>query len=83
MFMMMPHDQFRELIDPNNEVCQLLQAHFVAMQLIMTPISRVEWGKRQSPAELGTEGRSGGWLQTLHKAIPPHMLEYYEWSFVG
>jgi hypothetical protein len=80
MFMMMPHDEFREFIDPNNDVCQLLQAHFVAMQLVMTPISKVEWGKRTSPPEMKTFGKSGRWLDTLHTGIPPHMREYYEWT---
>jgi hypothetical protein len=80
MFMMMPHDEFREFIDPNNDVCQLLQAHFVAMQLVMTPISKVEWGKRTSPNEMKTFGKSGRWLETLHKGIPRHMREYYEWT---
>ena len=80
LFMMMPHEEFREFTDPKNEVCQLLQAHFVAMQLIMTPISKVEWGKRKKSREMQTDGRTGRWLDTLHKAIPPHMREYYEWT---
>jgi len=80
LFMMMPYEDFREFTDPKNEVCKLLQAHFVAMQLIMTPISKVEWGNRQPPPDQRPSGRSGRWLETLHKDIPPHMLEYYEWT---
>ncbi|KAH8791000.1 hypothetical protein F5882DRAFT_400844 [Hyaloscypha sp. PMI_1271] len=80
LFMMMPHEEFREFTDSKNEVCQLLQAHFVAMQLIMTPISKVEWGKRKSPTEMKTDGRTGRWLTTLHNAMPPHMRGYYEWT---
>ncbi|KAE9377595.1 hypothetical protein N431DRAFT_434776 [Stipitochalara longipes BDJ] len=80
LFMMMPYDEFREFTDPKNEVCQLLQAHFVAMQLIMTPISKVEWGKRKVPPDQKPSGRSGRWLETLHKGISPHMREYYEWT---
>jgi hypothetical protein len=80
LFMMMPHEEFREFTDSKNEVCQLLQAHFVAMQLIMTPISKVEWGKRKSPTAMKTDGRTGRWLTTLHNAMPPHMRGYYEWT---
>jgi hypothetical protein len=80
MFMMMPHDEFREFTDPSNEVCQLLQAYFVAMQLIMAPITKVEWGQRTSANTFNTAVSSGRWLETLHKKIPPHMLEYYEWT---
>jgi hypothetical protein len=46
----------------------------------MTPISKVEWGKRKTPLDLKTDRRSGRWLDTLYKTIPPHMLEYYEWT---
>jgi hypothetical protein len=42
----MPYSEFREFTDPGNEVCQLLQAHFVAMQLVMGPIFKVEWTER-------------------------------------
>jgi len=79
LFIMMPYDEFRELTDPNNDVCKVLQAHFVAMQLIMTPITRVEWGKSKRN-EPHAEGNSGRWLEALHRNIPPHMLEYYEWT---
>lgn len=80
MFMMMSQDEFREFTDPSNEVCQLLQAHFVALQLIMTPITRAEFGQRTTGNTNNTDGRTGRWLETLHKTIPPHLLQYYEWT---
>jgi len=69
----MPHDQFKEFTNPRNEVCKLLQAHFVAMQLIMTPITK-------STTSEGNSGTTGRWLVALHSNIPPHMLQYYEWT---
>jgi hypothetical protein len=80
MFMMMPQDEFREFTDPGDEVCQLLQAHFVALQLIMTPITRAEFGKRMIGNTYNADGRTGRWLETLHKTVPPHLLKYYEWT---
>lgn len=32
------HDEFQAFIDPNNSVAQILQAHFIAIQAILTPI---------------------------------------------
>lgn len=75
--MMMPYIEFREFADPQNAVCQLLQAHFIAMQLIMAPIMTVEWQGKQS---LVPSNRSGRWLDSLHRNIPTHMLEYCEWT---
>lgn len=76
----MQYDEFREFTNPANEVCQLLQAHFVAMQLIMTPITRAEWKDRESYKSDEGDGTTGRWLRTLHSTIPVHMLKYYEWT---
>ena len=76
----MPHDQFKEFTNPRNEVCKLLQAHFVAMQLIMTPITKAEWASRENTRSEGHPGTTGRWLVALHSNIPPHMLQYYEWT---
>ena len=78
--MMMPNDDFRHLMNPVNDVGRLLQAHFAAMQLIMSPITKSEWAGRTSATSGGANGKSGRWLETLHKNIPAHMLKYYEWT---
>jgi len=83
--MMMPYDNFKEYCNPKNEVSHLLQAHFVALQLIMTPISKSEWAGRRNATTQGrsakiTDGKTGKWLENIHKSIPLHMLEYYEWT---
>ncbi|KAF8855516.1 hypothetical protein BDZ45DRAFT_502767 [Acephala macrosclerotiorum] len=76
----MQQEEFREFVNPENEVCQLLQAHFVALQLIMTPISKGEWKDREAAVSGDGDGTTGRWLQTLHSRIPVHLLEYYEWT---
>ncbi|CZR59518.1 uncharacterized protein PAC_09410 [Phialocephala subalpina] len=76
----MQQDEFREFVNPENEVCRLLQAHFVAMQLIMTPISKAEWKDRKGAVSGDGDGTTGRWLQNLHSRIPVHLLEYYEWT---
>ena len=78
--MIMPHEEFRVFSDTSNAVCQLLQAHFMTLQLIMVPITRVEWQGKQSIAAPNAGSRQGRWLSTLHQHIPAHLLEYYEWT---
>jgi hypothetical protein len=75
----MPQDGFREFTDPRNEVCRLLQAHFVALQLIMAPITKHELDGRENNTETGN-GFTGCWLTGLHSNIPDSMLQYYEWT---
>lgn len=77
---LMPYDEFREFTDPNNAVCQLLQAHFVSMQLIMTPITRNEWEGRKNSTADNEDGKTGHWLKAIHKSIPKGMEPYYEWT---
>lgn len=76
----MPYLEFREFTDTENEVCQLLQAHFVAMQLIMTPITRNEWDGRENATAGGGDGKSFVWLENIHARIRPGMRCYYEWT---
>jgi hypothetical protein len=75
----MPPDEFREFINPQNEVCKLLQAHFIALQLIMTPITKNEQVGRERPT-VADDGGSARWLVALHSNIPVLMLKYYEWT---
>lgn len=40
--MLLPHDTFQALIDPDNQVMMLLHSHWVAINEIMSPISGQE-----------------------------------------
>ncbi|RDL38002.1 uncharacterized protein BP5553_05435 [Venustampulla echinocandica] len=74
----MPHSEFAELINPSNLVCQVLQAHFVALQLTMTPITSQEWAGRESSK--GGGGDTLRWFTVLHRNVPDEMMKYYEWT---
>ncbi|KAI8960621.1 hypothetical protein F5Y11DRAFT_262745 [Daldinia sp. FL1419] len=38
----LPHAQFQRLVDPENQVCTLLAAHWIAVKQIMAPITETE-----------------------------------------
>jgi hypothetical protein len=76
----MPYIEFREFTDPDNEVCQLLQAHFVSLQLVMTPITKSEWERRKNATADREVGKTGQWLKAIHNNIPSHMKQYYDWT---
>ncbi|KAK0099353.1 hypothetical protein ONS95_003574 [Cadophora gregata] len=86
LFMMLPQQDFVHFIDPKNIVGKLIQAHFVSMQLIMTPITNSERAPRQlvnPDQEYNDPTRSNptvGWLSSLHSDIPDHMMEYFQWT---
>ena len=78
----MSHEEFAMFIDPNNEAGKLLQSHFGALQLIMTPFTRRETaGSRRRNAIMGqnNDGTTARWLVALHRNIKPEMRPYYEW----
>ena len=78
----MSHDDFRYYCDPNNQVCKMLQAHFVALQLIMDPIAKKEQALKAArcPVEDDKRAATAGWLVALHRDIPAHLLNYYVWT---
>lgn len=75
----MTYEQFSEFANPHNEVCKLLQAHFVALQVTMKPIVKIEQMGREKSTEAG-DGNATRWLIGLHRNISPHMLPYYQWT---
>ncbi|KAG4442101.1 hypothetical protein IFR05_002387 [Cadophora sp. M221] len=86
LFMFLPQQDFVHFINPSNVVGKLLQAHFVAMQLIMTPITNSERAHRQlvnpdeEPGDPKRLNPTVGWLASLHLNIPPEMMEYFQWT---
>jgi hypothetical protein len=75
----MTHEEFSKFVDPNNEAGKLLQAHFVALQLVMTPINLQEIQRTRSPGG-GGDGVTVGWLSNQHTKIHPDYRKYYEWT---
>ncbi|KAG9229064.1 hypothetical protein BJ875DRAFT_211741 [Amylocarpus encephaloides] len=78
---LMPQASFTYYIDPRNRVCQILQAHFVALQLIMTPVTRNEKVVSDQKKNLRVnDGTTAKWFRPLHKDVPVEWSRYYEWT---
>jgi hypothetical protein len=80
LFMMMSHEDFRYFTNPANDIGKLIQAHFIAMQMIMTPITLGVEKKDRKTAIAGPQGSTKKWLTTIHADIPPHLRDYFEWT---
>lgn len=70
------HDEFQVFIDPNNSVAQILQAHFIAVQAILTPILYLE--------RVGFEGINAptavmSWIEGIYRNVPHHLRHHVEW----
>jgi hypothetical protein len=76
----MSHSDFKEFINPANQICQLLQTHLLALQLTMTPVTKNEWVEKDVPkGRMTRNGVTSRWFSSLHNNIPDDMREYYEW----
>jgi hypothetical protein len=70
------HDEFQSFIDPNNSVAQILLAHFIAIQAILTPILMLE--------RIGFQGVDAptailGWIEGIYKNVPADLRHHVEW----
>ncbi|KAF2467092.1 uncharacterized protein BDR25DRAFT_235870 [Lindgomyces ingoldianus] len=70
------HDEFQSFIDPNNTVAQILLAHFIAIQAILTPIlilERVGFTGVDAPTAVL------GWIEGIYKNVPLNLRSHVEW----
>jgi hypothetical protein len=70
------HEEFQSFIDPNNSVAQILLAHFIALQAVLTPILMLE--------RVGFQGIDAptsvlGWVDDIYKNVLPELRSYIEW----
>ncbi|RDW77562.1 hypothetical protein BP6252_05615 [Coleophoma cylindrospora] len=65
---------FQSLLNPSNVVGKLLQAHFVAIQLLMSDIFKEENAKNPS-----TENYTARWIGPVCRDVPEEMMGYFEW----
>ena len=73
---LMTQENFQDFINPENEIGQLLQSHFVALQFLLSPITWNQMGARLSSFPTRDIGR---WLKDIHARIPHHMRKYHMW----
>lgn len=70
------HDEFQAFIDPRNTVAQILLAHFIAVQAILTPILYLE--------RVGFQGVDAptavlGWIEGIYRNVPHYLRHHVEW----
>lgn len=70
------HEQFQAFIDHNNNVAQILLAHFIAVQAILTPILYLE--------RVGFQGVNAptavlGWIEGIYWNVKHHLRHHVEW----
>lgn len=83
-WMMLPHDQFQQIVDPTNQVCILLGSHWIALKQIMAIITETESkGFKKTPEQ---QSRSGDielgiirWLKYLNRLVDHDHVVYNQW----
>jgi hypothetical protein len=70
------HGEFQTFIDPNNTVAEILLAHFIAIQAILTPILFLERVEFQG---VNAQTCVLSWIEGVYKNVPPHPRRYVEW----
>jgi hypothetical protein len=77
----MSHEDFQWFINPANGIGQLLQSHFVVIQLLLSPITVHERGLRKRAKPTNSSLR---WLEGIYRNIPENMRQYFAWPmFTG
>ncbi|RGP66393.1 hypothetical protein FSPOR_6771 [Fusarium sporotrichioides] len=84
-WMLLPHDTFQALIDPDNQVMLLLHTHWVAINEIITPISRQDrnvsskYPPDQREAKPDLDPGFSRWLKYLNQSIDLEHQIYNQW----
>jgi hypothetical protein len=72
----MDSGMFEDFIDPNNTVASILISHFLALQLVVSPIINREWAGRKRSTPLRNH------LDQIHyasKDVPAAYRQYVDW----
>ena len=82
-WMQLSHDEFQHIVDPNNQVCIVLAAHWIALKQIMGTILETELKAGAQPPQPSKErGISVGiirWLKYLNRLVDLEHLAYNQW----
>ena len=72
----MKHQDFQHFCDTSNAVGQLLQAHFVALQFLLWPITIHELGDRETTSR---RDDTLTWLGAIRRNVPPNLQSNMNW----
>ncbi|RWA04728.1 hypothetical protein EKO27_g10380 [Xylaria grammica] len=81
-WMQIPHENFQNLINSENQVCLLLASHWIALKQIMATITGVEHSQRPQQ-----QGRKDGdmdlgmvrWLKYINRQVDVDHQQYNQW----
>lgn len=80
---MLPHDKFRRVIDPSNQVALLLATHWIALKQIMAFITDVEDSARaMAPSASSDDPIDPGvlrWLRHSNRRVDAEHRVYNAW----
>lgn len=78
----MSQPDFEQYCDSSSVVCQLLQAHFSALQLIMAPVTKSEQQFKEAVVgkQLDDNGKTVAWLVGIHRRVPDQFKKYFAWT---
>jgi len=72
----MTMQEIGDFTNPSNHISRLLLAHFLALQMIVTPILNREWSHRSRPTPIVTGVQ---WVDTIHRDLRPDLQKHLEW----
>jgi hypothetical protein len=82
-WMLLPHETFQALINPDNQVMMLLHSHWISINEIMTPISGQERNvsdkSRSEEGKTDTDPGFARWLKYLNASIDMEHQAYNQW----
>ncbi len=75
----MCHGDFKQLLKPDNVICQLLLAHMIAVYLVMRPVACRERG--QYTATMYSI-RMTRWIEIIYKNVEVNYRTYLAWPLL-
>ncbi|KAI0472469.1 C6 zinc finger protein [Xylaria cf. heliscus] len=83
-WMQIPHENFQNLINGENQVCLLLASHWIALKQIMATITGVEHKQRAQQSNRKDGDMDIGivrWLKHINRHVDMDHQQYNQWPF--
>lgn len=85
-WMQLPHDRFRAVVDPGSQLFTLLATHWIAIKMVMKPVTEVELRvsetnkkRLQQRRRDGLEDGMARWLRHANAQVAPEFQAYNRW----